>query len=150
VRQTQQARRPAVFGDTRGLTTAGATILVLVLSGLAAGVDVATGTGLRTVFTVTFMAAAALSTATVHIEDLFASVVLVPLTFALVAGVSGLVEGSGFGTLTKLIEAAAIVMVNAAPALLMATMVALIVAGARGYLDRRRPKGRRLAGRAYS
>src|SRR4051794_7878058 len=59
-RPSSPSPRPP-FGDQRGLTAAGATLLVLALGGLGAGVDVATGTGLRTVFAVAFTVAAALA-----------------------------------------------------------------------------------------
>ena len=111
---------------------------VLLLSGLGAGVDVATGTGLRTVFAVAFVVAAALAAATVHHEDLLASVVLVPLVYAVVGGISGVAEGSGLHTLAKIALGVANVMVTAAPALMMATFAAAVIAGARAYATRRR------------
>jgi hypothetical protein len=126
------------LGDQRGLTAAGATLLVLVLGGLAAGVDVATGTGLRTVFAVAFAIAAALGAATVHHEDLAASVVLVPLAFALIGGISGIAEGSGLHSVSKLMLAVANVMVTAAPALMFATGAAAALALLRWYAVRRR------------
>jgi hypothetical protein len=126
------------FGDQRGLTAAGATLLVLALSGLGAGVDVATGTGLRTVFAVAFCVAAALAALTVHHEDLVASVVLVPLCFALIGGVAGIVEGADLKTLSKIVLGIANVMVTAAPALIMATVAAAVIAGIRGYAARKR------------
>jgi hypothetical protein len=148
--QHYTGRRPA-FGDQRGLTAAGATIVVLILAALGAGVDVATGSGLRTVFTIAFVVAAALAAATVHGEDLLASVVLVPLVYALVAAVAGLVEGSGLGSLLKLVEAVAITMINAAPSLIMATATAAVIAGARAIANRRSERSRRgLAGRAHA
>jgi hypothetical protein len=128
----------APLGDQRGLTAAGATVLVLVLSGLGAGVDVATGTGLRTVFAVALAVAAALAAATVHHEDLFASVVLVPLAFALVAGLAGIAEGSNLGTFSKILLGVANVMVNAAPGLMIATVAAALIAGLRAYTVHRR------------
>jgi hypothetical protein len=127
----------APFGDQRGLTAAGATVLVLVLSGLGAGVDVATGTGLRTVFAVAFAIAAALAAATVHHEDLVASVVLVPLAFALVGGIAGIAEGSGLHSISKLLLAVANVMVTAAPALMIATGASAVIALLRWYAVRR-------------
>lgn len=147
--------RHPFLGDQRGLTTAGAAVVVLILSSLGAAVDITTGTGLRTVFTITFVIAATLVSTAVRTEDLLASVVLIPLAFAVVAGIAGLIEGSGFGTLTKLVEAAAIVMINAAPALMLATAIAAAIAGARGYAHRKRRRPVRparppqpLAGRA--
>src|SRR4051794_12630144 len=128
----------APLGDQRGLTTAGATLLVLVLGGLGAGVDVATGTGLRTVFAVAFTVAAALAALTVHQEDLVSSVVLVPLCFALIGGVAGIIEGADLQTLSKIVLGIANVMVTAAPALIMATVAAAVIAGIRGYAARRR------------
>jgi hypothetical protein len=120
-------------------------VLVLVLGGLGAGVDVATGTGLRTVFAVAFAVAAALAAATVHHEDLVASVVLVPLTFALIAGVSGVAEGSGLHPLSKIVLAVGNVMVTSAPALIIATLAAAVIAAVRGYASRRRGPIRRSA-----
>jgi hypothetical protein len=115
-------------------------VLVLLLGGLAAGVDVATGTGLRTVFAVAFTIAAALAAATVHHEDLLASVVLVPLCFAVIGGISGFAEGSSLHTLSKLVLGVANVMVTAAPALISATITAAVIAGMRGYGARRRSR----------
>jgi hypothetical protein len=126
------------LGDQRGLTAAGATVLVLMLGGLGGGVDVVTGTGLRTVFAVAFVVAAALSAATVHHEDLFAAVVLVPLAFAVIGGIAGIAEGASLHSASKLVLAVANVMVTAAPALMMATVAAAVIAGARVYADRRR------------
>jgi hypothetical protein len=117
-------------------------VLVVVLSSLGAAVDVVTGTGLRTVFTVAFIVAAALAAATVHHEDLFASVVLVPLVFAGVAGVSGIFEGASLQTASKIVLAIANVMVTAAPALMLATAAAAVIAAARAYTGRRRAHGR--------
>jgi hypothetical protein len=135
---TPRPAGPAPFGDQRGLTAAGATLVVLLLATLAAAVDVTTGTGLRTVFEVTLVVAAALAACTVHTEDLLASVVLVPLVFGAVAGVSGVVEGTAFGSLSALIQAVAVVMINAAPGLMAATAVAALIAGGRAYAVRRR------------
>jgi hypothetical protein len=137
VRRSAPSTR-APLGDQRGLTATGATLLVLVLGGLSAGVDVATGTGLRTVFAVAFTVAAALAAATVHHEDLVASVVLVPLAFALIAGISGLAEGSNLHSASKVVLGVANVMVTAAPALMIATGVAAAIAVLRGYAARRR------------
>jgi hypothetical protein len=122
-------------------------VLVLLLSGLGGGVDVVTGTGLRTVFTVAFIVAAALAAATVHHEDLFASVVLVPLVYAVVGGIAGIAEGSSLHSTSKLVLAIANVMVTAAPALIMATIAAAVIAGLRAYAARRRqhPPWRRSA-----
>ena len=131
-------RAPAPLGDQRGLTAAGAALLVLLLSGLGAGVDVVTGTGLRTVFAVAFVVAAALAAATVHHEDLFASVVLVPLAFALIGGIAGVAEGASLHSASKLVLAVANVMVTAAPALMVATAAAAVIAGGRAYTARRR------------
>jgi hypothetical protein len=127
---------------------------VLILAALSAGVDVATGSGLRTVFTVTFVIAAALSAATVHNEDLFASVVLVPLAYAAVAGIAGLADGSGAGTLNT-IGSIASTMINAAPSLMMATVATAVIAGARAYANRRASRSGRsdragLTGRAHA
>jgi hypothetical protein len=129
----------APFGDQRGLTAAGASLLVLLLGGLGAGVDVATGTGLRTVFAVAFAVAAALAAATVHPEDLLASVVLVPLAYAVIGIVAGIAEGSSLHTASKLVLAVANITVTSAPALLIATAAAAVIAAARGYAVRRRP-----------
>lgn len=85
----------AHVADRRGLTAFGAVTIAMTL-GLAGGIiDVVTGPGLRTVFTVCFVLGCALAAALVHREDLIATVVMPPLLYVALALVAAGIEFSG-------------------------------------------------------
>lgn len=126
-------------GDRRGLTATGAVAIALVL-GLAGGAyDVATGSGLRTVFAVAFILGCALAALTVHYEDLLAAVIMPPLVYLVLAFVGGVVEQTG--QTGSFLAQQALEMANSlilgAPVLLSATGLALLIAGARALMARR-------------
>lgn len=136
----EQHHSAASVGDRRGLTAVGAVAIALVL-GLAGGAyDVLTGSGLRLVFAVAFIAGCALAALLVHSEDLLAAVIMPPLVYLVLAFVGGVVERSGQSG--SFLAQQALEMANSlildAPVLLTATAVALVVAGARAMLGRRR------------
>lgn len=129
----------ASVGDRRGLTAAGAAGLALLIGLLGAGVDIATGSGLREAFAIAFVSGSLIAAGTVHREDLVASVVMPPLVFVVLVLVAGLVEGSGASG--SLVMRQAVELVNAlvlsAPVLMAGTLAALVVAVARRTLGRR-------------
>jgi hypothetical protein len=129
---------PAV-GDRRGLTATGAVVLALALGVAGGAVDVMTGSGLRTVFAVCFVAGCVLAALTVHREDLVAAVVMPPLVYVVLAVLAGLVErssASGSFLVQQVLELAS-ALVLGAPVLMAATGAALLVALARWYGGRR-------------
>lgn len=129
----------ASVGDRRGLTAAGAAGLALLIGLLGAGVDIATGSGLREAFAIAFVSGSLIAAGTVHREDLVASVVMPPLVFVVLVLVAGAVEGSGASG--SLVMRQAVELVNAlvlsAPVLMAGTLAALVVAVARRTLGRR-------------
>ena len=133
-------RRRAPFGDQRGLTALGATILVLVLGSLGAAFDVNTGTGLRQTFTLVFCVAAGLAASTVHREDLLASVLLVPFVYTIICIFAAPMDDGGGSAKIVIGD----MMLQSAPALIYAVLSAGVVALARWVLGRRRRTQRRI------
>lgn len=129
---------PAV-ADRRGLTATGAVATALLL-GLAGGTfDVVTGPGLRGVFAVAFVVGCALAALLVHLEDLFAAVVMPPLVYVVLAFIGAAVErraGAGSFLTQQAIEMAGSLVLGA-PVLLAATGVALLIAAVRVVTGRR-------------
>ncbi len=82
-------------GDRRGLTATGGVLAILVLGAAGAAVDVLTGSGLREVFAVAFVLGCLVSALAVHREDLFASVAMPPLCYALLALLAVLADRTG-------------------------------------------------------
>lgn len=131
---TSGRRSPlAFFADTRGLTAAGATAMALGAGIVGGLIDVATGQGLRGTFAVAFVLGCALAAYKVHREDLFAAVVIPPLAYVALA------VGANLGTRTTLggsfLKQQALELmtdlVTKAPALLIATGLAAVIALAR-------------------
>lgn len=124
----------AHVGDRRGLTAFGAVAVALGLGALGGLVDIATGSGLRAVFAVCFVAGCAAAALLVHREDLAAAVVMPPLVYVVLALLGGLVERDtetgGFVTRQALELVNALVL--GAPVLLTATAVALVITVVRG------------------
>lgn len=113
--------------------------------GLAGGLyDVLTGPGLRLVFAVCFIAGAVLAALLVRRRDLLVAVVLPPLAYVVIALVSGAVRGSSTAGSFVVRQALDLftALVLEAPALLVATAAALVVALVRG-LGRRSPGAER-------
>ena len=126
----------AHVADRRGLTAAGAVLLALALGLLGAVIDVKTGSGLRTLFSVSFVVGSVLAALLVHREDLCAAVSMPPLTYCVLALVGGAVGSTATsGSLLKRqgLQVLSDLAVHA-PVLFLATGLALVVA-----LARRRP-----------
>lgn len=125
----QQAPRSGL-ADRRGLTALGAVVLMLVLSGAAGAVDVLTGSGLRTVFAVGFVASCLLAAISVHRQDLVAVVVMPPLVYAALVLLAGLAESGGSSGSLLLHQAIELFngLVLGAPVLLAGTAIAAVIA----------------------
>jgi hypothetical protein len=125
------SRRPGggPLGDRRGLTPAGALVLLLALGALGAILDRVLGHELWVCFSVAFVAAVLLTSARIHLEDLAASVVLVPIAYGAVAFVTSLVAQLGSSSpLKQHLVSAAGVMVLSAPVLVVSVLVAAVIA----------------------
>ena len=139
---SQQAPGPvasqARLADRRGLTAAGAVLLTLVLGGAGVAYDVVTGSGLRAVFAVCFVASSALAALLVHREDLRATIVMPPLLYVALALFGGVVDTSSAGGAMPV--RAALGLLNAlllgAPVLVAATAAAVVVAAVRAMRGR--------------
>lgn len=150
VRHAPQARARRPHGGTvaavsrrpsPGLSGTGAVLLALGL-GLAGGlVDVLTGPGLATAFAVCFVAGCVLAALRVRRQDLMVVVVAPPLVYTAIALVAGVLSGSS--TSGSLLVRHGLDLFTAlvleAPALMLATLLSLLVALARGLL-RSRPR----------
>ena len=120
----------AHVGDRRGLTATGAVLLALALGLVGAVVDVKTGSGLRTVFSVCFVTGSVLAALLVHREDLLAAVSMPPLTYCVLALIGGAISSAaGSGSLVKRqgLELLTDLVVHA-PVLFLATGLAMVIA----------------------
>lgn len=125
------SRRPGggPLGDRRGLTPAGALVLLLGLGLLGAVLDRVLGRDLWVCFSVAFVAAVLLTSARIHLEDLVASVVLVPIAYGAVGFGTSLVAQLGSGSpLKQHLVTAAGVLVFGAPVLVVSVLVAAMIA----------------------
>lgn len=137
--------RPSVTGrvaDRRGLTAAGAAVVMLVL-GIAGGAyDVVSGQGLRLIFAVCFVSGCTLAALTVHKEHLRAVIVMPPLVYAALALVASAVEGWGGGG--SFLQGQALELANAlvlgAPVLVLGFLSVLAIALLRGVARRSGPR----------
>jgi len=137
--------------DRRGITAPAVVAVPLVLGLIGGAIDVATGEGLRVVFSVAFIIGCIIAAARVHREDLLAAVVTPPLVYAALALLGGLVGASGFGgsvfnrEFYQLVDA----LVIRFPVLFIATASAAAIALVRwlGYRSREM-RGSRSGGRA--
>ena len=123
-----------------GLPASGA-VAVALGCGLAGGLaDVLTGPGLRLAFGLSFVVGCVVAAAAVRRADLAAAVVAPPLVYVVIALVAGAVQGGGASRSWPVRQALDLftALVLEAPALLIATGAALLIAVARG-LGRRRP-----------
>lgn len=122
--------RPGGLADRRGLTTPGAVVLALVVSGAGGAVDVLTGPGLRLVFAVAFLLSCLLAALAVHREDLRAVVVMPPLVYAGLVLLAGLAESGGSTGSLLLHQAIELFngLVLGAPVLFGGTAIAALVA----------------------
>jgi hypothetical protein len=123
----------AHIGDHRGLTATGA-VAVALGSGILGGlVDVTTGAGLRATFAVCFVVGCAVAAYKVHREDLLAAVVIPPLAYvaiAVAANVGAHTTLGGSFVKQQVLELMT-ALVTKAPALLLATAAAAVIAIAR-------------------
>lgn len=134
------------LGDSRGLTAAGAFVLLVLAGGFGAALDRMLGHNLWVMFSVLFAAAVLLNGARIHLEDLAASIVMVPLAYAVVGAASSFVGNLDVGlALKQQAIGAAGVLVFSAPVLVLAVLLAALLALARGrsaMLARRRARSR--------
>jgi hypothetical protein len=118
------------LGDPRGLTAAGAAGVALGFGVVGGLVDVATGAGLRATFAVLFVVGCALAAYKVHREDLLAAVVIPPLAYVALAVGANLTSRTTLGGsfLKQQVLELMTSLVTKAPALLVATGVAAVIA----------------------
>lgn len=118
------------FVDKRGLTALGGASIAVGLGVLGALIDLATGSGLRTVFAILFIAGCAISAALVHTEDLLAAVIMPPLVYLGLAFLGASIQHSnltGGWFRQQTIEMASSLVLNA-PTLIIATIVSVVIA----------------------
>ena len=134
-------RAAATLVARGGLTAAGAVLVIAVLGVVGGAYDLLTGTGLRTVFGLFFVAGCGLAALLVRQRDLRAAVVMPPLVYVALALLAGAVEdvpGAG-----SLLSRQALGLVNAvvlgAPVVLGGTALAVAVALYRGVARPARP-----------
>jgi uncharacterized protein DUF6542 len=131
-----RTRKPPPFGDQRGLTALGATIVVGILGGIGAAFDQGTTAGFGVLFALVFSVAAAIGAGSVHREDLVASVALVPFIYVVIAVIaSG--HDSTLGQNGTMLDAAQEIFISA-PAMIFAVGSAAVVAITRAVADRGR------------
>lgn len=127
--------RASALGDRRGLTTAGAVLVVLLASAPGLVYDLLRGPELSLVFAACFVAGAALAALLVNVRHLLAAVVIIPLIYVVLAVAASLAR-SGAG-----LSQQAVALVNAvfvsAPVLVAATLAAALVSGLRALGNRR-------------
>ena len=129
----------AKVGDGRGLTATGAVAVAVVMGVVGATIDVLTGPGLRTTFTVLFVLGCAAAAYRVHREDLLAAVVIPPLVYAGLAFVAAASRASGTeGSFLKqqMLEMFSALVLQA-PSVLLATGAAALIAILRALSARR-------------
>lgn len=120
----------AHVADKRGLTAFGAVTIAMGLGLLGGTIDVITGPGLRTVFTICFVVGCALAAALVHREDLLATVVMPPLLYVALALFAAGVEFSGVtgGWLSHQVSETVTALILGTWTLVSAVVAAAIVA----------------------
>ena len=90
--------RPTVtarIADGRGLTAAGAAVVMTAFGAAGGAYDVLTGPGLRIVFAVFYVLGCALAALAVHRENLRPVIVMPPLVYAFLALTAAAFEGWG-------------------------------------------------------
>ena len=126
--------RSSAIADRRGLTAAGAAVVMIAFGAAGGAYDVLTGPGLRTVFAVFFVLGCALAALTVHREHLRAVIVMPPLVYAALALTASAVEGWG-GT-GSFLQGQVLELTNAivlgAPVLVFGFLSTLLIAILRG------------------
>jgi hypothetical protein len=119
---------------------------LLLAGGFGALLDRLLGHNLWVMFSVLFVGAVLLNAVRIHLEDLAASIVMVPLAYAVIGTISSLLAnlGAEHGLRQHLVGAAG-VLVFSAPVLVLAVLLATVLAIARGrsaMLARRRARTR--------
>jgi hypothetical protein len=136
------SRSGGPLGDARGLTAAGCAVMLLVLGALF---DLFVGHDLWVFFGITFIGASGLSAGRAHAEDLGATIVLPPLVYFVIAFLFTMISPRS-GTHTGGSRQFAIdlggELVFSAPILLIATVVSLAIAIARGRASAARRRAR--------
>lgn len=130
VRGTHHVPAGAHIGDKRGLTATGAVAVALGAGILGGTIDVITGAGLRATFAVCFVLGCAFAAYKVHREDLGAAVVIPPLAYvalAIAADLGGHTTLGGSFVKQQMLELMT-TLVTKAPAMLVATFVAAVIA----------------------
>jgi hypothetical protein len=126
--------RSSAMADRRGLTAAGAAVVMIAFGAAGGAYDVLSGPGLRTVFAVFFVLGCGLAALAVHRENLRPVVVMPPLVYAALALTASAVEGWGGsgsflqGQLLELTNA----IVLGAPVLVLGFLTTLLIAVLRG------------------
>ncbi|MCK9877162.1 hypothetical protein MXD59_15495 [Frankia sp. Ag45/Mut15] len=124
-----------VTGSRRGLTALGTALVVLVLGGIGAAIDIAIFGSLKYAFGLLFIGACVLVALRVHTDDLLGVVIMPPLVFALITiGVGYLHPSTGSGSSglrDKVLDIASELILHA-PILLAAFLLVLLIALFRG------------------
>ena len=135
-REPAQAR-PSVtarIADGRGLTAAGAAVVMTALGAAGGAFDVLTGQGLRTVFAVCYVLGCALAALAVHRENLRPVIVMPPLVYAALALIAAAFEG--WGRSGSFLQGQALELANAvvlgAPVLVLGFLTTLVLCLVRG------------------
>ena len=132
------APRSSAIADRRGLTAAGAAVVMLAFGAAGGAFDVLTGPGLRTVFAVFFVLGCGLAALTVHREHLRPVIVMPPLVYAALALTASAWEGwggSGSFLQGQLLELANAIVLGA-PVLVFGFLTTLLIAVLRGVARR--------------
>jgi hypothetical protein len=149
--QVAPRRSGGPLGDRRGLTAAGCAVMLLIFGFVGALLDLFAGHDLWVMFGIGFIGAAALCAARAHAEDLAATIVMPPLVYFVIAFIFTVINPRS-GTHTGGSRQFAIdlggELVFSAPILLVATVVALGLATARGRASAARRRRRQSALRA--
>ena len=124
----------ARIADGRGLTAAGAAVVMTAFGAAGGAYDVLTGPGLRTVFAVFYVLGCVLAAFAVHRESLRPVVVMPPLVYALLALTAAAFEG--WGRAGSFLQGQALELANAvvlgAPVLVLGFLATLVLCLVRG------------------
>ncbi len=129
--------RPSVtarIADGRGLTAAGAAVVMTAFGAAGGAYDVLSGPGLRTVFAVFYVLGCGLAALAVHRENLRPVIVMPPLVYAVLALSAAAFEGwggSGSFVQGQLLELANAVVLGA-PVLVLGFLTTLLLCLLRG------------------
>ena len=128
----------ARIADGRGLTAAGAAVVMTAFGAAGGAYDVLTGPGLRTVFAVFYVLGCVLAALAVHRESLRPVVVMPPLVYALLALTAAAFEG--WGRAGSFLQGQALELANAvvlgAPVLVLGFLATLVLCLVRGAAHR--------------